>query len=91
MKIITRKEAERLINAGTEILPTSWVDVDKNSGLTETVREGGKTITRPAAPKYTSRLVAQGDLQKQFGRTDSPTADPEAIALVCAFAVSEGA
>ena len=41
-------------------------------------------------PKYKSRLVARGDLQKQYGRTDSPTADPEAIALVCAFAVSEG-
>ena len=61
VKILTRKEAEKLIDAGTEVLPTSWVDVDKNSGLTETVREHGKTITRPAEPKYKSRLVARGD------------------------------
>ena len=29
VKVISRKEAERLISSGTEVLPTSWVDVDK--------------------------------------------------------------
>ena len=33
--VITKKKAEGLISAGTEVLPTAWVDVDKNSGLTE--------------------------------------------------------
>ena len=66
------------------------VDVDKKPGLTEQKKVNGKTVTVPSAPKYKSRLVARGDLQKQYGRTDSPTADPEAVALVCAFAVSEG-
>ena len=39
VKIISRREAEKLIDSGVEVLPTSWVDVDKNSGLTETVKQ----------------------------------------------------
>ncbi len=37
-----------------------------------------------------SRLVARGDLQRGFGRTDSPTCDMEGVNLVCSFASSEG-
>ena len=46
-KIITKREAEKFIDSGVEVLPTSWVDVDKNSGLTESTRVGGKTVTTP--------------------------------------------
>ena len=92
VKQVSDSEAQKMINAGVEVLPTSWVDVDKHSGLTETVTDPqtGKTRTQKLKPKYKSRLVARGDLQRTYGRTDSPTADPEAVALVCTFAVSEG-
>ena len=37
-----------------------------------------------------SRLVARGDLSSLFGRSDSPTADKEAVFLVLSFAASNG-
>ena len=90
-KKMFRDMALKLIDAGVEVLPTAWVDVDKHSGLTETVvdEKSGKKITKPLKPKIKSRLVARGDLQRIFGRTDSPTADPEAISLICIYSVSE--
>ena len=69
VKIISKREVDRLVSAGTEILPMQWVDTDKNAGLS--------TPERPLPPRYKSRLVARGDLQKVFGRTDSPTCDNE--------------
>ena len=39
-------------------------------------------------PKMKSRLVARGDLSALFNRSDSPTADKEAVFLAISFATS---
>ena len=74
VEIISKAEADRLTAKGIETVPTQWVDTDKNSGLS--------TKEKPLPPKYKSRLVARGDLQKIFGRTDSPTCGNEVVFLI---------
>ena len=78
---MTRQEAEKLIMEGAEVVPTQWIDVNKHAGLFD---EMGNSLEE----KLKSRLVARGDLQKIFGRTDSPTVDPEGVHLICSYASS---
>ena len=84
VKVISQSEADALVrDHDAEVLPTQWIDVDKNEFKR---REGGVQVD----PKMKSRLVARGDLSTQFGRADSPTADKEAVFLVLSFASSRG-
>ena len=39
-------------------------------------------------PELKSRLVARGDLSHIFNRSDSPTAEKEAVLIICSFASS---
>ena len=66
VKVIDRSTAEEMISHGAEVLPTQWIEVDKDEAL----RASGKTME----PKMKSRLVARGDLRALFNRSDSPTA-----------------
>ena len=72
--MIPKETAHKLVREGGEEIPTQWVEVDKNSKL--------RTENVQVPPKMKSRLVARGDLEQTFGRTDSPTADNESVALV---------
>ena len=99
-KVIPKSEAEELINkTGCEELPTQWIDVDKNefkrqeSKKERQMRAGEDkspttVVTEIIEPKMKSRLVARGDLFRVFNRSDSPTADNEAVFLVLSFAAS---
>ena len=69
-----------MISHGAEVLSTQWIEVDKNEAL----RASGKTVE----PKMKSRLVARGDLSALFNRSDSPTADREAVFLAISLATS---
>ena len=60
-----------------------WVGVDKNEVLKSKSSE-------PVEPRMKSRMVARGDLQEMFGRSDSPTADKEAMFVLPVFATSKG-
>ena len=81
VRVISEKEARDLVDLGAEELPTQWIETDKN----ETLR-----FTDPSLPyKAKARLVAMGNFSKQFGRTDSPTADNESIYFVFSFAASK--
>ena len=71
VKVIDKSAAEEMISRGAEVLPTQWIEVDKN----ESRRASGKTME----PKTKSRFVARGDLSALFNRSDSPTADNEAV------------
>ena len=80
-KIIKYQEAQRLINElGAEELPTQWIERDKN--------EFKRINNADIPPEMKSRLVARGDLSKIWSRSDSPTADKEAIFIVFSFASS---
>ena len=67
-----------------EQLPTQWIEVDKNAHL----RHAGQGTIEP---KMKSRLVARDALSKEVNSTDSPTADNEAIHLLCSWAASKSA
>ena len=64
-----------------------WIDVDKNAFLRSATKD---KKAAPAEPKMKSRLVARGDLSHVFNRSDSPTADKEAVFMVLSFASSRG-
>ena len=75
VKVIDRSTAEEMISHGAEVLPTQWIDVDKNEAL----RAPGKTME----PKMKS-----GDLSALFNRSDSPTAGKQAVFLAISSATS---
>ena len=82
VKVISKEEAEQIVYSGdSEELPTQWIETDKNEFLRS---ESGKEVE----PKMKSRLVARGDLSNIYGRSDSPTADKEAVFIVVSFASS---
>ena len=81
VKIISEEEAQASIAEGAECIPLQWIDTDKNEHLR---RPGGPEIE----PLHKARLVARGGLEKGYSRTDSPTADQEALLIVCSFASS---
>ncbi len=79
---ISNSEAERLIAEGHQCIGTQWVETDKNEHLKGT----------PAYEmKLKARLVVRGDQEHSIDdlRSDSPTADSEAFALVLSFAASK--
>ena len=64
-----------------------WIDVDKNEFQRPATKD---KKAAPVEPKMKSRLVARGDLSHVFNRSDSPTADKEAVFMVLSFASSRG-
>ena len=79
-KLIPAAEAKDLIARGAEVLPTQWIERDKN--------EFKRIKDENIPPDMKSRLVARGDLSQVFSRSDSPTADKEAIFILFSFASS---
>ena len=61
-------------------MPTQWIERDKN--------EFKRIKDESVPPDMKSRLVARGDLSTVFARSDSPTADKEAIFILFSFASS---
>ena len=76
-RVTDKSKAMEIISHGAEVLPAQWIEVDKNEAL----RASGKTME----PKMKSRLVARGDLSALFNRSDSPTADKEAVFRVICY------
>ena len=77
--IVEGEVLSQLLNEGNKMLPTQWIETDQNDHL----KRPGVAHT----PEYKSRLVACGQFEETEGiRTDSPTADVEALNLVCSFA-----
>ena len=79
-KLISAARAKELIAKGAEVLPTQWIERDKN--------EFKRIKDEDIPPDMKSRLVARGDLSTVFSRSDSPTADKEAIFILFSFASS---
>ena len=79
-KVISAQQAREYVEKGAEELPTQWIERDKN----EFKRLKDVTIE----PDMKSRLVARGDLSKVWTRSDSPTADKEAVFILFSFASS---
>ncbi|OLQ03412.1 Copia protein [Symbiodinium microadriaticum] len=78
--IIDDAQYQELIREGHQVIPTQWVELDKNHN---------KRLLDPTVEaKYKSRLVVRGDLEKGDPRSDSPTAGIEAQNLVFSFAAS---
>ena len=74
-------ELKKLLDEGYRLLPTQWIETDKNAHLRY---EGGP----PVEAKFKSRLVARGDLEDIDVRSDSPTVETEAQNLILSFAAS---
>ena len=73
-------ELRKLLDDGYRMVPTQWIEIDKNEHLR---RPGGP----PVAPQYKSRLVVRGDLEESLGiRTDSPTCELEGLRLIISWA-----
>ena len=81
--VFTPEEGAKLAAAGTQIVPTRWVELDKNESLRTT---GAAEL--PFAMK--SRLVVTGDLETSESRTDAPTSSSLSHNLVLSFAASKG-
>ena len=79
-KIISAAEARQHVDRGAEELPTQWIERDKN--------EFKRVTDEKILPDMKSRLVARGDLSKIWTRSDSPTADKEALFIVFSFSAS---
>ena len=81
---IDSKQLKELTDEGYRVIPTQWIEIDKNEHLR---RPGGPKVT----PKYKSRLVVRGDLEEDLGiRTDSPTCELEGLRLIMPWAASMG-
>ena len=79
---IVGKEKDELVQAGHEVIPSKWVDVDKHDHLIGTA---GYT------PKFKSRMVSCGNFEHSEGlRSDSPTSDLETHHVVAAWSASHG-
>ena len=78
----TQEEAAKMRSAGAEEIGTQWIETDKNEHL----RKPGEWNVVP--PNLKSRLVALGNHEKHRVRSDSPTADNEALHLIASFAAS---
>ena len=77
---IPKAEGDQMVAEGVELIPTDWVDNDKNARL--------RTAENPIEIKHKSRLVARGDIEKYESRSDSPTVSEEGQALIFSFASS---
>ena len=78
--ILTDEEVHQLTEAGCEIYPTQWTEVDNNAQL----RRDSDYVSVPA--KHKSRLVGCGNFETTEGlRTDSPAGDVESHNIVCSW------
>ena len=79
--VISGEEADKYIEEGGEEMPMQWIEVRKNVK--------NRTTSNPhVVPLMRSWLVARGYMELGYGRSDSPTADNESVAIVCSFAAS---
>jgi len=78
-RIIQGEVLKELLDDGFSMLPTQWIETDQRAHL-----------QRPGEfhePDLKSRLVACGQFEDKRGlRSDSPTADVEALNLICSYA-----
>ena len=75
--ILTDKEVRQLTEAGCEICPTQWIEVDKNAHL----RRDNDYVSVPA--KYKGRLVGCGNFETTEGlRTDAPAGNVDSHNIV---------
>ena len=78
--VIDSKQLQELLGEGHQVIPTQWVELDKNYS---------KRLVNPTVEeKLKSRLVVRGDLEKGDPRSDSPRASLEAQNMVFSFAAS---
>ena len=78
--VIDSKQLQELLDEGHQVIPTQWVELDKNCN---------KRLVDPTVEeKLKSRLVVRGDLEKGDPRSDSPTASLEAQNMVFSFTAS---
>ena len=74
------KEKDELVQAGHEVIPSKWVDVNKNDHLIGTSQY---------VPKFKSRMVSCGNFEHSDGlRSDSPTSELESHHVVAAWSAS---
>ena len=78
--VVPEAVAMELLDLGVEVVDMQWIEIDKNERL--------RAQQPDIEPKMKSRLVSRGDMETQFGRTDSPTVDDEGIRIICSFAVA---
>ena len=83
---ISKEEAQQYVEQGSEALPSQFIITDKNEHMIAQARNEKERVA--IQKKIKARLVARGDLQHIFGRTDSPTADKEGMFIVFPFASS---
>ena len=82
-RIIRGKLLQELLNEGHTVIPTQWIEVDKNAHL----RKDGKYVEADLK----SRLVGCGQLEDTEGlRTDSPTCEVEGVNMIASFAAANG-
>ena len=79
VQIVSGTALAKLLKEGHKPIPTQWIDNDKNEHL----KRPGQKHT----PLFKSRLVARGDLEQSYSdiRTDSPTAEVEALNILLAW------
>ena len=78
--VIDSKQLKELLDEGHQVIPTQWVELDKNYNK--------RMVDPTVEEKLKSRLVVRGDLEKGDPRSDSPTASLEAQNMVFSFAAS---
>ena len=77
---VVGKEKDELVQAGHEVIPSKWVDVNKNDHLIGTSQY---------VPKFKSRMVSCGNFEHSDGlRSDSPTSELESHHVVAAWSAS---
>ena len=81
--MIYQEKETALINDGAECIPLQWIDTDKSEHLR---RPGGSEVE----PLHNARLVARGDLERGYSRTDSPTASRTGFYLTLLAVVQNG-
>ena len=81
---IVGEEKRKLLDDGHEVIPSQWIDVDKNKHL-----KGRKDYV----PKMKSRLVSCGNYEKgkEGLRSANPTSDLETHHIVASWAASKRA
>ena len=78
--ILTDEEVRQLTEAGCDIYPMQWIEVDENAHL----RRDNDYVSVPA--KYKSRLVGCGNFEATEGLgTDSPAGDVDSHNIVCSW------
>ena len=78
--VLTDEEVRQLTEAGCEIYPMQWIELDKNAHL----RRDNDFVSVQA--KYKSRLFGFGNFETTEGlRTDSPAGEVDSHNIVCSW------